>query len=79
MAINSLLRAISKGGEATLTLQDGSASFTLVVRKVRLEKDKSGIFLFDAEADLGRVTGRLWAAPSVGQPVGRVTVSTKGE
>lgn len=81
MAINSLLWAMSKGGEATITLRstDDGVLFALVVREVKLEKDKStGIFLLDAEADLGRVTGRLWATSPADQPVGRLTILSEG-
>ena len=79
-AINALLRALSEGKEATLTLslkEEGEGVFLLRVTKIRLEYDNTGLLLLIGEAALGGVTGQLELTNSAGK-VGRVTIATEG-
>lgn len=81
-ALNELLQA-GQGGQATLTVrsidEDDDTLFTLVVSEVRLEHDSTGMFLLDAVAALGAVTGRLWPTSSPGQVAGKLTITPETE
>jgi hypothetical protein len=76
-AFNELFRAMREGGEACLHLRsrDDGSSLTVMLSKVTLEQDASGVFILGGETDMGHVTGRLFAVPA-SEVAGRLTVTT---
>jgi len=74
---NELFRAMREDVEACLHLRsrDDGSLLLVMLSKVTLEKDVSGVFILDGETDMGHATGRLFAVPA-DEVMGRLTVTT---